>query len=108
MAVLTNENTASAAELFASAMRDYNKATLIGQKTYGKGCGQDDYVLSNGGVITITTFFYNPPFGKNYNGEGIYPHVEVELPAEYRGIDSLLIPFEKDTQLRAAIESLIK
>jgi carboxyl-terminal processing protease len=108
MAVLTNENTASAAELFASAMRDYNKATLIGQKTYGKGCGQDDYVLSNGGVITITTFFYNPPFGKNYNGEGIYPNVEVELPAEYRGIDSLLIPFEKDTQLRAAIESLIK
>lgn len=106
MVVLTNGNTASAAELFTSALRDYEKATLVGTKTYGKGCGQDHYFLSNGGVISITSFFYNPPYGENYNGEGIYPNIEVELPEEYENI--WMIPFEKDTQLQAAIEKLTK
>jgi carboxyl-terminal processing protease len=106
MVVLTNGGTASAAELFTSALRDYEKATLVGMKTYGKGCGQDHYFLSNGGVISITSFFYNPPYGENYNGEGIYPNIEVELPEEYENI--WMIPFEKDTQLQAAIEKLTK
>jgi carboxyl-terminal processing protease len=106
MAVLTNGSTASAAELFTSALRDYEKATLVGTKTYGKGCGQDHYFLSNGGVISITSFFYNPPYGENYDGEGIHPNIEVELPEEYE--NTLMIPFEKDTQLQAAIEKLTK
>ena len=108
MVVLTDENTASAGELFTSALRDYNKATLIGTKTYGKGCGQSFHPLSNGGFITVTSFYYNPPFGENYDGIGIYPDIEVELPEEYRNTNTLLIPSESDTQLSAALAELKK
>lgn len=108
MVVLTDGNTASAGELFTSALRDYEKATLIGTKTYGKGCGQSFHPLSNGGLITITSFFYNPPFGENYDGVGIYPDIEVELPDEYKNKNTLIIPQESDTQLRAALSELTK
>ena len=109
MAVLINENTASAAELFTSALRDYEKAVLIGEKTYGKGCGQSaNYLSTTGGYIWITTFYYNPPFGENYDGEGIYPNVEVALPEEYRNKNLFLVPYESDTQLRAAVAYLTK
>jgi carboxyl-terminal processing protease len=109
MAVLINENTASAAELFTSALRDYEKAVLIGEKTYGKGCGQSaNYLSTTGGYIWITTFYYNPPFGENYDGEGIYPKVEVALPEEYRNKNLFLVPYESDTQLQAAVAYLTK
>jgi carboxyl-terminal processing protease len=108
MVVLTNGKTASAGELFTSALRDYEKATLIGTKTYGKGCGQSVHSLSNGGIITITSFFYNPPFGENYDGVGIYPDIEVELPDEYKNKNIFTIPQESDTQLQAAISKLTK
>ena len=109
MAVLINENTASAAELFTSALRDYEKAVLIGEKTYGKGCGQSaNYLSTTGGYIWITTFYYNPPFGENYDGEGIYPKVEVALPEEYRNKNLFLVPYESDTQLKAAVAYLTK
>ena len=108
MVVLTNKGTASAGELFTAALRDYEKATLIGTKTYGKGCGQSFHSLSNGGFITITSFFYNPPFGDNYDGIGIYPDIEVELPEKYKNTNTLIIPQEEDTQLHAALSTLTK
>ncbi len=108
MIVLTDGNTASAGELFTAALRDYEKATLIGTKTYGKGCGQSFHPLSNGGLITVTSFFYNPPFGENYDGVGIYPDIEVELPDEYKNKNTLIIPKESDTQLSAALSELTK
>ena len=77
MAVLINENTASAAELFCSALRDYDTARLFGVKTYGKGCMQTISSFSDGSGIRLTTAFYNPPFGDNYDGIGVSPHVEV-------------------------------
>ncbi len=108
MVVLTNSNTASAAELFTSALRDYNKATLVGTTTYGKGCGQTPYMLSNGGVLYITAFFYNPPFGENYDGVGIEPNIEQELPAEYKNTNLFMLPQEHDTQLEAALTAITK
>jgi carboxyl-terminal processing protease len=108
MIVLADGNTASAGELFTSALRDYEKATIIGTKTYGKGCGQSFHPLSNGGFITVTSFFYNPPFGENYDGIGIYPDIEVELPKEYKNTNTLIIPKGSDTQLAAAIAELTK
>lgn len=108
MVVLTNGGTASAGELFTSALRDYDKATLIGTKTYGKGCGQSFSALSNGGVISVTSFFYNPPYGENYDGVGIYPDIEVELPEEYKNTNTLIIPQGSDTQLQAALKTLTK
>ncbi len=108
MAVLTNGNTASAAELFTSALRDYDKAVIIGEKTYGKGCGQNGHMLSNGGVIYTTSFFYDPPYGENYNGVGITPDITVTLPKEYENESLFFIPHDKDTQIVAAIEELTK
>lgn len=108
MVVLTNGSTASAAELFTAALRDYEKAVLVGEKTYGKGCGQTYERLSNGGYISITTFFYNPPFGDNYDGIGIYPNIEVALPKEYENENLFFIPYESDTQLKAAVAYLTK
>ena len=109
MTVLVNGNTASAAELFTSALRDYEKAIIIGEKTYGKGCGQAAYRLeSTGGYIWVTSFYYNPPFGENYDREGIYPNVEVALPEEYSDKNLFLVPYESDTQLQAAVAYLTK
>ncbi len=82
MAVLTNKNTASAAELFAAALKDYEKAKIVGSNTYGKGVMQDIYPLSDGSAIKITTSHFNPPKSENFNGVGIKPDFVVELSAE--------------------------
>ncbi len=106
MVVLTNGNSASAAELFTSSLKDYDKATIIGTKTYGKGCGQTSKTLRDGSVVFITDFLYDPPFSENYDGVGIYPDIEVELPEEWRGMNLFLIPHDVDTQLQRAVEEL--
>lgn len=108
MVVLANKNTASAAELFTSALKDYNKATIVGTNTYGKGCGQTGYYLSNGGVLYVTSFLYNPPYSENYDNKGISPDVEVELPEEFKNTSLFLLSHENDTQLMRAIEEIQK
>lgn len=82
MAVLTNKNTASAAELFAAVLRDFNKAKLVGSNTYGKGVMQDIYPLSDGSAIKITTAMFNPPVSENFNGVGLKPDFVVDLSIE--------------------------
>lgn len=106
MVVLTNGNSASAAELFTSSLMDYEKATVIGTKTYGKGCGQTGEMLSDGSVVFITSFLYNPPFSENYDGVGITPDIEVALPEEWQNKNLFLLPAEEDTQLHKAVEVL--
>ncbi len=82
IAVLVNKNTASAAELFAAALRDYEKAKLVGSTTYGKGVMQDIYPLSDGSAIKITTARFNPPKSENFDGVGLKPDFVVDLSAE--------------------------
>ncbi len=107
MAVLVNGETASAAELFACALRDYNKAFLVGEKTYGKGCAQTTYTLSDGSILVLTTSMYNPPSSENYDGVGITPDYEVKLTDE-----QLKIFYEldenTDPQLKEALSRLNK
>jgi len=110
-AVLTNEYTASAAELFTSNLRDYELATLVGVTTYGKGCMQSMYDLSYWGVegaLKLTTAWYLPPSGENYHDIGIVPDIEVVLDEalieEYGNV--YLIPDDKDPQLMAAVNAL--
>ncbi len=103
MAVLINKNTASAAELFAAALRDYKLAVLVGKTTYGKGVIQTLYELKNGDVLKITTGRYDPPYGENYQGVGVNPDVEVSLPS---GESFYLLKESEDTQLQAAISEL--
>lgn len=112
MAVITNQNTASAGELFTSTLNDYNAATLIGVKTYGKGVGQTSVPLTDvngkedGSVVTITYFHYAPPYSPNYDGIGITPDIEVELSEEAQNKNIYKLTYEEDTQLQAGIEEI--
>ena len=81
--VLCNGETASAAELFTSAIRDFSdmgffEATVVGEKTFGKGIMQNTYTFSDGSAITLTVAYYNPPSGINYHGVGITPDIIAE------------------------------
>ena len=86
--VLCNEKTASAGELFTSAMRDFDEVygyfdvTLVGKQTYGKGIMQRPFYLGDGSTVTMTVAYYNPPSGENYHGVGIEPDVTAELSGE--------------------------
>lgn len=82
MAVLTNGRTASAAELFAAAIRDYDKGVLMGEKTYGKGVMQRTYPLSDGSTVKFTIAAFNPPSGVNFNGTGLTPDLRVNMTDE--------------------------
>ena len=106
MAVLANGNTASAAELFTSALKDYEYAKIIGKQTYGKGCGQNLYKISTGGVVRITSFLYSPPFSENFDGVGIIPDIDVDLSDEFKGVNLYTLKYEDDAQLIAAVDYL--
>lgn len=78
LAVLVNENTASAAEILAGAIHDDEIGTLIGTKTFGKGIVQDDFLLSDGSCLKLTVRHYFTPDGNDIHGKGIEPDIEVE------------------------------
>ncbi len=87
--VLCNEYTASAGELFTSAIRDFGKmelldATLVGTNTFGKGIMQSGISFIDGSSLTYTVCYYNAPLGENYHGKdkGIKPDVEIALTEE--------------------------
>lgn len=105
MAVLVNESTASAAELFACDLQEYGVATVVGTQTFGKGVMQTTYPLSDGSSLTLTTDYYNPSSGQNYNGTGVIPDVIRELTDEERA-DYVHFDPAHDPQLAAALEVL--
>ena len=80
--VLTNEYSASASEILAGALKDNNKATLVGTKTYGKGIIQELNKLSDGSGLKVTVSEYYTPNHTAINKIGITPDVEVELSDE--------------------------
>ncbi len=108
MAVLVNGSTASAAELFTSAVRDYNKAQIVGTTTYGKGCMQTTIPLSDYSAVSVTYRMYNPPFSDNYHGVGIVPDVEVELDEALLSKNVYKITDEEDNQLTEAVATFEK
>jgi len=105
MAVLVNGSTASAAELFTSAVRDYSKATIVGTTTYGKGCMQTTVPLSGGGAVSITYRMYSPPFSESYHGIGIVPDVVLELDEALSNKNIYKITDWEDNQLAAAVQT---
>ncbi len=105
MAVIVNGSTASAAELFTCDLQEYGAAVVVGTQTYGKGVMQTTYELSDGSSLTLTTDYYNPSSGKNYNGKGVTPDIVVELTEEDQQNYRLLDP-DRDPQLKAALEAL--
>lgn len=80
--VLTNSTTASASEIVAGALKDYNKATIVGETTFGKGVVQTLLNLSGNTLLKVTTARWYTPKGTSINGEGIKPDIEVERTYE--------------------------
>ena len=78
MAVIVNENTASAAELFAAALRDFEKAQLVGVQTYGKGVMQVTSEFSDGGAVVLTVAEYKTSKSECYNEVGLVPEYITE------------------------------
>ncbi len=106
MAVVVNHSTASAAELFTAALRDYDMAKVIGTTTYGKGCMQTTRELDTGGAYSVTYRMFKPPFSESYHKIGIVPDEEVELDPALADKNMYKITDEEDNQLKAAAESL--
>lgn len=107
MAVLINGNSASASEIFAGTLQDYQTATIVGTTSFGKGIVQKVFQLKDDGTaVKLTVSKYFTPKGRNIHGTGIKPDVEVELDEEMQ--KQLNIPLEKDNQLQEAIKLLTK
>jgi carboxyl-terminal processing protease len=79
--VLTNSNTASAAEIVSGALRDNNRAIILGVKTFGTGTVLDEFDLSDGSAILLGTSEWLTPNGQFIRDKGIQPNIEVNLKA---------------------------
>lgn len=97
--ILINQGSASASEILAGALQDYNKAILVGQKTFGKGSVQNLEMLPDGSAVKITVAEWLTPKGRSIEREGIIPDEEVELTEEDYDAG-------RDPQLNKAVELL--
>ena len=104
LAVLVNENSASASEIFAGAVKDYGIGTIVGTTTYGKGVVQSVRQLADGSAVKLTVSNYFTPKGNNINKVGIQPNVEVKLSTEL--LNKKEITHEEDNQLQEALKVL--
>lgn len=104
MVVLINQDSASASEIFAGAIKDYEYGTLIGTTTFGKGIVQVVFPLSDGDAIKLTTAKYFTPNGNYIHGVGIEPDIELEY--EYLDPDGESYEMQYDNQIQKAIEVL--
>ena len=80
LAVLVNEDSASASEIFAGAVQDYGKGAIIGTKTFGKGIVQTIQPMTDGSAVKYTIAKYFTPKGQDIHGNGVTPDIEVTLP----------------------------
>ena len=104
MAVLINGDSASAAEILAGAIKDYEYGTLIGTTTYGKGIVQTNFPLEDGDAVKLTTAKYFTPNGNYIHGVGIEPDIELEY--EYLDPEGEAYEETYDNQIQKAIEIL--
>lgn len=104
IAVLINGNSASASEVFAGCIKDYEWGVLVGTTTFGKGIVQHLIPLEDGTAIKLTTSHYFTPGGFDLHGKGIDPDVEIELDEELK--TQISIEPEDDNQLQKAISVL--
>lgn len=108
LAVLVNGYSASASEILAACVQDYDKGIIVGTKTFGKGLVQEiDIDFKNGGGLKYTKARYFTPSGKSIHGEGVIPDVEIELSEEFNTTSIEDIPQDKDNQLKIAIAEVM-
>jgi len=104
--ILINQNSASASEILAGAIKDNSRGALIGTKTFGKGVIQKVYTFPDSSGMTITIARYFTPSGVCIHNKGIEPNFEVTLPYKYTNIPISKVPRKDDSQLQKAIEYL--
>lgn len=102
--ILMNQNSASASELFAGTMQDYDRAWVFGTLSYGKGIVQTVRSFPDGSAVEFTTHYYFTPAGRNIHKKGITPDLTVEMPEADQF--TYLRDRTKDLQLRKAAESI--
>jgi len=106
LVVLINDMSASASEIFAAAVQDFDRGTIMGEKSYGKGIVQTVIQFDEDGAgMQYTSSSYFTPSGKNIHGIGVTPDFLMDdIPASYSGIADL----ENDVLLRTAVDVLLK
>lgn len=104
LVILINKGSASASEILAGSLRDYKRAKLVGEKTFGKGSVQEALNLSGDAGLHITVAKWILPNGDWINGKGIEPEIKVENKLDEKNT----LTREKDLQLEKAIELLLK
>ena len=108
MAVVVNQNSYSAAELFAAALSEYDWATVVGTQTSGKGYFQVTYQLVDGSAVGLSIGKYTTPNGINLQDVGITPEILVEVDQEtYYGIYAGILSPEEDPQIQAAVKVIL-
>ena len=105
IAVLIDDQSISAAEFFAAALQEYDRATLVGTHTTGKGRAQQTFELSDGSAVNLSVEEYFTPNGNSLADVGIAPDIEVTLTEEQQADFYFLTP-EDDPQLQKAVESV--
>ena len=106
LVVLINEMSASASEILAAAVQDFDRGTLVGQRSYGKGIVQSLLVFeSDGAGIQYTSATYYTPSGHCIHGTGVSPDIVAEVSEGYYNLSGVPDP-ENDAQLHAALEQL--
>jgi carboxyl-terminal processing protease len=107
LVVVIDENSASASEIFAAAIRDHGRGTIVGRQSYGKGSVQGIFPLnvSDGGVRLTTARFYSP-LGNSISQGGVKPHVRVEQLARPAEMDNIVDSHDpqSDNDVRVAVE----
>jgi len=101
MAILVNSGSASASEILAGALKEYGKATLVGEKTFGKGSVQELVSITGDTSLKVTVAHWLTPLGNSISNGGLQPDIEVKLTPENTngGVDP---------QLNAAVKYLMK
>ena len=107
MTVIVNLHSYSAAEFFAAALHEYDAATVVGEKTYGKGYFQNTFALKDGSAVTLSIGKYYTPNGESLAGVGLMPDVEIPLTdEETAALVSGTLPIEQDPQIQGAVNAI--
>lgn len=109
LVILVDENSASASEILAGALKDNQRATVVGTRTFGKGTVQSLHSLSDGSGLAVTISRYYPPSGVNINHKGIQPNIEQDLTSRQKRAMSSnpdSIASQDDPQYKRAVSVL--
>ena len=105
IAVIVNENSASACVILAAAVQDFQAGAVVGMTTYGKGVVQTTkQIEGNRAWLKLTSDAYYTPNGANIDGVGVTPDIEIDLPEELKGLAIDQIEQDDDAQLWAALD----